>query len=85
MANILIKYFGIARDITNKEEEIITFEGTLRSFIEYIHQVYPSLNNPKIQIVFNMKLLPKESLKNETTLVLKDEDEITFLPPFAGG
>ncbi len=85
MASILIKYFGIARDITNKEEESMTFEGTLSSFIDHIHQVYPPLNNPKIQVVFNMKLISKDALKNETALVLKDDDEIAFLPPFAGG
>ncbi|GIV27254.1 MAG: hypothetical protein KatS3mg027_1068 [Bacteroidia bacterium] len=85
MANVLIKFFGIARDISNKDEETMTFDGTLKSFIEHVYQVYPLLNNPKIQVIFNMKLLPKDELKNGNSIVLKDGDEIAFLPPFAGG
>ncbi len=85
MANIIIKYFGIAQEITKKEEEKISFDGTLNHLLNYLYQHYPRLNNSKIQIVHNMKVLPKNPFNSKTDIHLSDGDEIALLPPFAGG
>lgn len=78
---ITIKYFGLVADITQKKEEQLFFESgamTLKQLQSKLEEQYPELKNTTYSFAINQSL----SQSNE---VLKNNDEIALLPPFAGG
>ncbi|MGA9639613.1 MoaD/ThiS family protein [Flavobacterium sp.] len=75
------KYFGLISDITNKKEEQIVLENfnTTVSFLKsVIESNYPDLKKTTYSIAVNQAIVP-------TDFMIKEQDTIAFLPPFAGG
>ncbi|MDN3676777.1 MoaD/ThiS family protein [Flavobacterium paronense] len=78
---ITLKYFGIIADITQKTEESLFIDDTsntlkrLQSKIEIIY--------PKILVINYSIAVNKKFLQND--ILLKNQDIVAFLPPFAGG
>jgi len=78
---ITIKYFGLVADITQKKEEHISFESedfTLKQLQSILEEHYPELKNMTYSFAVNQSL-------TQLNEVLKNNDEIALLPPFAGG
>ena len=79
--NITLKYFGLLADITNLKEEQLTFdeETILVSDIKSkIELEYPRFQNTTYSIAVNQTISGFQT-------AIKNQDEIAFLPPFAGG
>ncbi|WP_291102824.1 MULTISPECIES: MoaD/ThiS family protein [unclassified Flavobacterium] len=78
---ITIKYFGSLVDITKKKEEQIVLENDkisvafLKSKIEV---AYEGMQNVTYSIAVNQSL-------SGLDVTIMNQDEIAFLPPFAGG
>ena len=74
-----LKYFGQIAEKTGINEEIFTLneEVSLNEIRQVIHEKY-SLNNMPFRLAVNKQL-------SDSGKVLKDNDEVAFLPPFAGG
>lgn len=78
---ITIKYFGSLVDITKKKEEQVVLENDkisvafLKSKIE---AAYEGIQNITYAIAVNQSL-------SGLDVTIKNQDEIAFLPPFAGG
>lgn len=78
---ITVKYFGLIADISKKKEEILHFENsdfTVENLKENLIQKYSALNDHSFVIAVN-KTIASENL------ILKNNDTIALLPPFAGG
>jgi len=77
---VRIKYFGITTEFTKKEIEVINIdEGCRVSQIrDLIENKYNGLKTITYKIAIN------QSIENENILV-KENDEVVLLPPFAGG
>ncbi|MDO7173306.1 MoaD/ThiS family protein [Mariniflexile sp. AS56] len=76
--NISIKYFGFIAEVTDCEEETISFSGTtISELLDVLHSKYEALKNNDFQVAQNQSLVPFE-----TEITGK---EIALLPPFAGG
>jgi molybdopterin synthase sulfur carrier subunit len=78
---ITLKYFGSLVDITQKKEEIFSVEEKTMSvsFLKNkVELIYEELKKTNFNIAVNQKIENLEA-------IIKDEDVIAFLPPFAGG
>lgn len=78
---IIVKYFGLIADVTKSNEEIITTEKadfSTKDLLENLTHKYPDLNENLFVIAVN-KMIASDNL------VLKNNDTIAILPPFAGG
>jgi len=78
---VTLKYFGIIADITQKTEEsfFIAEESITLNKIKLKIEV----KYPKILVINYSVAVNKKFLQND--ILLNNEDEIAFLPPFAGG
>ena len=74
-----LKYFGQIAEKTGKSEEVFELNEivNLNDISQLIHDKY-SLNGLPFQIAVNKKL-------SDSDLKLSENDEVAFLPPFAGG
>ncbi len=72
---ITLKYFGAIADKTRSNEEEISLKQ-LMDELEQKHQ----LNTFSFRVAVNQKMI-----QNIENVVLKDNDVIALLPPFAGG
>jgi sulfur-carrier protein len=78
----IVKYYGLIADITNKSEEEFLIKDAplaLTSIKDYILTSYPELKNTTFQIAVNHEIIRDDSK------IITINDEIGFLPPFAGG
>lgn len=76
-----IKYFGVLADITkSKEEQMVLDESNLNvnSLRLKIESMYQELQKNNYSIAVNQTIVGMDVL-------LRDQDVIAFLPPFAGG
>ncbi|KAB1069168.1 MoaD/ThiS family protein [Tamlana haliotis] len=75
---LTIKYFGQIAEITQKDEESLTFSGNLISeLLDLLHSKYSGLKLKEFQVAQNQELV---TLDTELSGA-----EIALLPPFAGG
>lgn len=75
---INIKYFGLIAEITNCDQEDISFlKRSVSEFLDLLYQKYPSLKNKDFQVAQNEELVSKDALISG--------NELALLPPFAGG
>lgn len=76
-----VRYFGMLADITScQEEEIITNStATLGELKTTLLEKYPQLMGRTYKVAINMSL----DSNDETSIA--NGDELSFLPPFAGG
>jgi molybdopterin synthase sulfur carrier subunit len=76
-----IKYFGVLADITKKKEEQLVLDEsnlTVNSLKLKMESVYQELQKNNYSIAVNQVMTGMDT-------VVKDQDVIAFLPPFAGG
>ena len=78
---IIVKYFGIIADITQKKEEVFYLEEELNTIKNIKSKV--EIKYPKILVINYSIAINKKFLQNE--ILLKNNDIIALLPPFAGG
>ena len=78
---VTLKYFGLLAEIThrNKEQMELTADvNTLLGLKSAVEHRFPAFQKTAYSIALNQALCNDD-------LALKDDDEIAFLPPFAGG
>ena len=78
---IIIKYFGIIADITQKKEEVFFIEEELNTAEKLKSKV--EMKYPKILVINYSVAVNQKFLHND--VLLKNNDIIALLPPFAGG
>ena len=79
--SVTLKYFGLLAEITHRNEEQMELTAdvnTLLGLKSAVEHRFPAFQKTAYSIALN------QALCNED-LALKDDDEIAFLPPFAGG
>jgi sulfur-carrier protein len=77
---IAVKYFGAIAEKTSCLEEIFSeSEMGLDNLLEKVEQKY-QLRSLQFSVAVNQKMV-----QNKAQLILKNNDEVAFLPPFAGG
>lgn len=75
---ITIKYFGLIAEVTQCEEETVSFSGSFISeLLDVLHSKYSALKNKNFQVAQNQELVSLETRVSGS--------EIALLPPFAGG
>ena len=76
---ITIKYFGIIAESVGKTEEVLDLQqgSSLKDLKDQQIHEYKIPDADSVQIAVNQNL-GKE-------VILKEGDEVAFLPPFAGG
>jgi len=78
-------YFAASREITDKKEEQFDLEKTVvnsKEFIEILLKKYPGL-----QIIIEKSILAinQEYIDRNAEIILREGDEIAFIPPISGG
>ena len=73
--NVLL--FGVLADAVGKSE-IETEAGDLDSLKKILFTQFPSLKKYSFRIAVNKEI-------SEKNILLKSQDEVALLPPFAGG
>ena len=79
--SVTLKYFGLLAEITpcNEEQMELTADvNTLLVLKSAVEHRFPAFQKTAYSIALNQALCNDD-------LALKDDDEIAFLPPFAGG
>jgi molybdopterin synthase sulfur carrier subunit len=79
--NITLKYFGLLADITKLKEEQFAFEEetiSVSALKAKIEKSYQNMQNATYNIAVNQTM-------SDLKTVIKDNDVVAFLPPFAGG
>jgi molybdopterin converting factor subunit 1 len=80
--SINLLYFAFVKDKTGVEFDLLDLpsDTSIKSLIKIILEKYPSLSNiiDMIKISVNYKIVDVDT-------ILKDGDEIAFLPPISGG
>jgi molybdopterin converting factor small subunit len=77
---LIIKYFGLIQEVTNKDSEIIQVENHWRKS-DILNQLviqYPALENISFQLAVNQTII-------NDNVQLMEGSELALLPPFAGG
>ena len=78
---IKIKYFGQIADILGVDQEILELDDKATFLFDIKLMTVsrnPELNNMDFKLSVNLEL-------TEDNLLLKNGDEVSFLPPFSGG
>ena len=77
---ILVKYFGaIAERTKSQEEEISLSKMPLSDLLSALEQKY-KLDQLSFSVAINQKIV-----QNTANYILKSNDIVALLPPFAGG
>ncbi len=80
--NVRLLYFAVLRDITGKSETVVSLRDGVRA-----GEVWQGLREQYVQLADYRK--PPMIAVNETyatpETVLRDGDELAFIPPVAGG
>ncbi|MCB7480161.1 MoaD/ThiS family protein [Christiangramia sediminis] len=76
---LTLRYFGMIAEATGRTEEILNVSDQIKLYDLKDQQIkkYKIQDPEAVQLVVNQDL--------NTSTVLKEGDEIAFLPPFAGG
>ncbi len=79
--NILIRYFGRLTDISKTESEILQVDNTItaQELMPLLYAKYEGLESETFIIFRNQSKLTAENSD------LKENDEISLMPPFSGG
>ena len=78
---VFVKYFGLIKDVTLLNEELIELQPktSVQSFInDKLYTKYPSLSMIDFRIAINNEFC-------ENTQEILDEDNLSILPFFSGG
>jgi molybdopterin converting factor small subunit len=79
--NILVKYFGRLTDISKTGSETVQVDSTATAhgLMQLLYTKYKGLQGETFIIFKNQLKLTDENLD------LKENDEISLMPPFSGG
>ncbi len=80
MMTITIKYFGVIREETGTNEEVLELDSEdfdVEDLKERCFSTYSFSDTQSIQVAVNQNM--------GATGLLQDGDEVAFLPPFSGG
>jgi molybdopterin synthase sulfur carrier subunit len=76
---LTINYFGMIAEAIGSSKAEFEFHGKRVSDLKQeLENAFPKLDGMSYQIAVNQKLVSTET-------VIKEQDEIAVLPPFAGG
>jgi molybdopterin synthase sulfur carrier subunit len=78
---LTVNYFGLITDITRQQKELFSLEKETVSvyFLQSkIEEKYPAITEINFTIAVNQSVVTNDT-------VLKENDCIALLPPFAGG
>lgn len=78
---LTLKYFGMIADITQKKEEVFFMDNdsvSLEILKSKIEIDYPKILDVNYSVAINKKFANCDT-------ELEDQDEVAFMPPFAGG
>jgi molybdopterin converting factor small subunit len=77
---IRIKYFGMLSELVGKDHEIMVLEpgSNAMELKEQLFDKYSELKNYDYKLAINLDLI-------DGNPELKNNDEVAFLPPYAGG
>lgn len=76
--NLNIKYFGLLAEITQCNEETLSFsKETISELLTELFQKYPELKTKDFQVAHQQEIVTKETKITNP--------EIALLPPFSGG
>jgi molybdopterin converting factor small subunit len=80
MLTVNIKYFGMIGEAAKKDDEVIKIneQVSVEEIKNMILQKHPPLKKMDFQIALNLSIAAGSETVN-------DNDELAFLPPFAGG
>jgi len=74
-----LKYFGMIAEAVGKEEESYNFSATSVDDLKIaLKNNYSKLSNMNYKVAVNQSIA-------ESNMLLKENDEVALLPPFAGG
>lgn len=75
------KYFGKLTDVTKICDETITTDkdSTISEFEKLLIKKYPLLRSEKYAIFKNLTKI------DDKNVILKNNDELSLMPPFSGG
>ena len=74
-----LKYFGMVAEAIEKEAEKVEIQHrTIADLDGLLKRKYPQLATMNYQFALNQVLV-------DTNEIIKDNDEVAVLPPFAGG
>ena len=77
---IVVKYFGAIAEKTKSQGEEVSFSDLpLQQLLASLEQKY-ELNQFSFSVAVNQKIV-----QNAVNYILKSEDVVALLPPFAGG
>jgi molybdopterin converting factor small subunit len=77
--NIKVLFFGVLAEECGNDSLEISYEGTLEGFRRAMEERFPSISRYSYRVSLNRVLEPGNDL------LLKEGDEVAFMPPFAGG
>lgn len=77
--NIKVLFFGVLAEESGNDSLEINYKGTLGSFRSAMEDRFPSISRYSYRVSLNRVLEPGNEV------LLKDGDEVAFMPPFAGG
>ena len=75
---VKVLFFGILKDKTGAASAIVEGMHDLNELKQHLDAKYPSITNQPYLIAVNQQI-------TKGNLALNDQDEIAFMPPFAGG
>lgn len=75
---IKILFFGILSEEAAASDIEIEYSGDIEGLKAAVEEIYPSFKQYHYQVSLN-RVIDRENRD------LQDEDEVAFLPPFAGG
>ena len=78
---VKVKYFGMLSEVMGKAEEEIMLRE--EDTIQDVHNLLAAANEELTERTF--KIAHNTSMNANLTTVLAEGDELSFLPPFAGG
>lgn len=80
--NILIKYFSVISEITNKKKESFQLKSgeTVEELLQLLTQQYPEMSQyiPYIRVAVNQNYVSMDYRPS-------DNDEVVFITPVSGG
>jgi molybdopterin synthase sulfur carrier subunit len=75
---IRILFFGRLTEFVGQDVLEAPAEGSITDLKEYLYTKFPTLENETFQISVNQQIV-------DGKYILHENDEVAFLPPFAGG
>ena len=77
---VKVKYFSIVKERIGKNEENLSFSGSVKEFREFLKKRYPELGD----VWDSVRFAVNEEYVDED-FKLSDNDNVAVIPPVSGG